>query len=136
MGKATRPPKGKFKMKSKLMLLAVSLSLAACVSVGSKIDTTKVTAFEKGKTTKAEVIAALGTPQTFGTQSDGKTIISYYYSKATPNAASFIPVVNIFAGKTKGELSLVTIVFTPDDKMDSYTATQSNSTVNMNGEVK
>ena len=77
-------------MKSKLMLLAVSLSLAACVSVGSKIDTTKVTAFEKGKTTKAEVIAALGTPQTFGTQSDGKTIISYYYSKATPNAMNMV----------------------------------------------
>lgn len=120
-------------MKKTLLILPIIFALASCVSAGTKIDTTKAAAFEKGKTTKAEVVAALGTPQTVGTQSDGKKILSYYYSSATPNAASFIPFVGLFAGKTKSELSIVTFVFSSDDKMESYTATQSNSTYGLGG---
>ena len=118
-------------MKTKILVLAVSMVLFGCMSTGTKVDASKSASFEKGKSTSAEVIAALGQPQSVGTQSDGKKLITYAYSSATPNAASFIPFVGLFAGKTKGEVSIVTFTFSPDDKLENYVQTVSNSTYSM-----
>jgi hypothetical protein len=128
--------KGALKMKNNILIAALVFSLSGCVSVGNKVDTTKAAAFVKGQTTSAEVIAALGVPQSVGSQSDGKKILSYFYSSATPNAASFIPFVGLFAGKTTGETSIVVFTFTPDDKMESYTATQATTSAGFGGAAK
>lgn len=122
-------------MRVKLLIVAAMLSLSACMSVGTKVESSKAAEFVKGVTTYNEVIASLGTPQTVGTQSDGRKILGYAYSSASPNAASFIPFVGIFAGKTKSEVNVVSFVFTSDDKLESYTSTQSSSTYQF-GSVK
>jgi outer membrane protein assembly factor BamE (lipoprotein component of BamABCDE complex) len=118
-------------MKAKFLVVLVLMAVAGCTSVGTKVAPEKAASFEKGKTTYPEIIASLGAPQTVGTQSDGKKILSYYYSSTTPNAASFIPFVGIFAGKTKGEVSIVTFTFDSNDVMESYVQSSSAHTTGL-----
>jgi outer membrane protein assembly factor BamE (lipoprotein component of BamABCDE complex) len=95
-------------MRFWLLLLVL---LGGCVTVGSQIDQSKVSAFEKGKTTRAEVEAALGQPQTVSTSADGKMIAGYVYIKAQARAESFIPIVGAFVGGTDSTTQVFTVTY-------------------------
>ena len=47
----------------KLIAISTALLLAACASAGTKVTQAQADSFVKGQTTKAQVIAQLGLPQ-------------------------------------------------------------------------
>lgn len=107
--------------------------LTACVSVGTKVQTTSLDTLVKGETTYQQVLNQFGPPQGRGVNDRGMKIITYMFSKASPNAASFIPVVGLFAGKTDAEATVVTFVFDKDSKLESYTHAQSSIEMSLGG---
>lgn len=113
---------------NKIIILLISALLTACVSVGTKIDTSKLTSLEKGKTTFAEVIQTFGKPTAIATTSSGQKIVAYNFSKAQASASSFIPFVGIFIGSTDAEATAVNFMFDKNNLLESYTTTSSNIT--------
>lgn len=85
--------------------------LAACVSSGTKVTSEQIAAFEIGKTTEAQVIAALGKPNSVTVLSDGSRTDVYLYSAAHATAASYVPIVGLFAGGAKGSSNAAVFMF-------------------------
>lgn len=120
-------------MKKTMVIFIYALILVGCMSAGTKVERNQLSSFEKGKTTYSDVVAALGTPQVVTSQSDGKRSISYAYSQASPNAASFIPFIGGIVGTTEGEVVMVTILFDTENKLESFSHSQSKSSYGIGG---
>jgi hypothetical protein len=84
-------------MKKAFTILAC-LAISACNSSGTKVTEQQAAQFTPGKTTQADVIAALGQPNQNMRNADGSSTITYFHMATAVNAASFIPVVGMFAG--------------------------------------
>ena len=80
-----------------IYLLVIALTLSACAGAPKKLDQSKVDQFVKGKTTYSEVVRELG-PPTNSMNINGARTISYNYGQMHVNGATYIPVVNMFAG--------------------------------------
>ena len=114
-------------MKS-IIATAVSITiLAACSTAGTKVDSTTVASFVKGKTTYSEVVTRLGAPTSTTHLSDGTIQAVYYYAHAQANAVSFIPVVGAFAGGATSEHSYTTLTFDANQVLVSYSTTEGGS---------
>ncbi len=68
----------------KKLLFILVLLLAGCVSTtsGVPVDKAQVAGFKKGITTEAEVVQALGNPSMRSSNSDGTTVLMYFYSQS------------------------------------------------------
>lgn len=117
----------------RVFLAVMLLFLTACMSVGTKVQTSSLDTLIKGETTYQQVLNQFGPPQSRGVNDKGMRVISYVFSKASPNAASFIPFVGLFAGKTDAESTMVIFVFDKDNKLESYTHAESNIEVSLGG---
>lgn len=117
-------------MNLKAVSLLLLLSLAGCVSSGTHVTEAQAGQFVKGKTTEAEVIAALGPPDSTTRNDDGSRVDSYTYFKAAANAASFIPYVDLLAGGTKGSYSTVAFTFDARGVLKGWTSTSGKSDTN------
>jgi hypothetical protein len=69
--------------------------------------------FHKGVTTPGDVVAKLGAPQETGQKDNGNTTLNYVQVKGTPKAATFTPVVGLFAGGTDVHSARVTLELDP-----------------------
>lgn len=98
--------------------------LSGCATVGTQIDGNYTQSIKEGVTTEREIIAALGAPLTVTQNSDGTKTLMYVYSEAQTKAATFIPVVGLFAGGTDTKSqSLVVII--KDGLVQSWSMTES-----------
>lgn len=96
----------------------VSISLSGCFSMGKKVDTEKMTQFEKGKTTKQQVISAMGAePSSTTVNADGTTLINYFYSAGNQDPKAYIPIVGLFFMKVNTQTQNCTFTF---DKKSIY----------------
>ena len=95
----------------KIIAVCTALLLAACSSAGTDVTQAQTDGFVKGQTTKAQVIAQLGPPQTDTTFGDVDRV-SYLHMKMSVNGATFIPIVGLFAGGGKSNTHNVTFTFT------------------------
>ncbi|MCA1977635.1 MAG: hypothetical protein LDL19_00205 [Thiobacillus sp.] len=95
-------------MKTLPVILAVTL-IAGCASSGVKVDQSKVSAFERGVTTRAQIETALGRPTSAMVMRDGKTVLTYTFANAQVRPESFIPIVGMFAGGTDVRAESVTV---------------------------
>jgi hypothetical protein len=107
-------------------VVLAAVMLAGCVSSGTKVDASQMASFEKGKTTYAQVVQALGPPVSVTNTSDGTRIAVYSYVHSQARAASFIPVVGLFAGGADAQSQAVTFTFGPDGTLKDYSTTTSN----------
>lgn len=82
------------------------LLVAGCYSAGQKriADDSVIQKIQPGKTTKAEVLQLLGRPVSMIMMPDGSEQWLYQYIGSTVRAASFIPVVGLFAGGADTEV--------------------------------
>lgn len=78
------------------LILTSMLMLAACASSGTKVDQQTFNAFEKGKSTCAEVRQRLGNPTQSAVRDNGDVVLGYAYSAAQAHPENFIPVVGAF----------------------------------------
>ncbi len=104
----------------KIALLIAALSLTACASYGTKVDANQAAGFVKGKTTYSEVINKLGKPSQTAVSSDGIKVISYVHVEYSTKAATFIPIVGIFAGGADTQNSTVELTFDSHDVLTNY----------------
>src|SRR5579859_2878429 len=111
----------------KTMLIAIELLLAGCVSSGTQVKDTALTQFQKGVTTEADVVKALGPPQSTTTLGDGRRLVIYSGMHGQVKGATFIPVVGLFAGGATVHQSTVVFTFGQDGKLVEYSSTQSNA---------
>lgn len=108
---------------NKINLLIVILStfiITACAHSGTKIQQHQVEKLIEGKTTLEEAIAIFGKPINQTLMPDGRKSIMWSYLKTQPNAAMYIPVVGLFAGKMNTDMDTLQAFFNEDNILDQY----------------
>ncbi len=112
-------------MKNTVAALIIAVLTAGCASTGTKVETAQVNQFKRGLTTQADVIAALGEPNTRATLEDGSTQIGYVHAEVTTKPATFIPIVGMFAGGMDTQSTAVNFVFDANGKLKSTSSSSS-----------
>lgn len=102
-----------------LIAFASTLSIG-CASAGTMVEQSAVEQIERGKTTKAEVLALLGPPMSNSLMGDGREMMIWSYTYAQAKTASFIPVVGIFAGGTEMDMTTFQVIFDENDIVEDY----------------
>lgn len=80
------------------LALVVSLFIAGCASSGTQVSQNAAMQFKEGVTTEAQIVGKLGPPTGVTISSGGIKTISYTGAQAQVKAATFIPIVGLFAG--------------------------------------
>lgn len=112
----------------KLSFAIIATLLAGCAATGVQVSQEAATQFKEGVTTEAQIRMALGEPTSI-TISSGVKTINYMGAQYSTNAASFIPVVGLFAGGS--DYSISTASYQINDKglleKASYTTSKGTS---------
>ncbi len=102
-------------------------SLTGCVSMegGREFDMSKAQSFQYGKTSRADIIAALGQPTTTGSSGEG-TSITYTYSKSGSGLKNVAAMYGI--GSIRSNSTIKTCVFTFDahEKLKDSNCSETN----------
>lgn len=125
----------------RMFAAAAALAIAGCghtVEYGSQFDASQVSKIQKGKTTKQEVVGMFGAARTTTMDSQGFELWQYHYTKAVgkAKAATFIPIVGLFAGGATGQSThqSLSVKFKGDVVQDhSYSQTASETDTSMMG---
>ncbi len=104
------------KHSTSAFLVAVALAIGGCASSDNSVMATADQAtiakrIVNGKTTQREVQDYLGSPDDVRYTDSGQEIWQYVHHNTSVNATTFIPVVGIFAGGSKTDQKLLTILF-------------------------
>jgi hypothetical protein len=97
------------------------LVCTACASSGTAVSEATASKFKEGVTTEADVLRVLGKPQNTMVMSNHHRILTYVGVSAHANAATYIPVVGLFAGGASGTNSTATFDFDPTGKLVTLT---------------
>jgi outer membrane protein assembly factor BamE (lipoprotein component of BamABCDE complex) len=109
-------------MNAKAMLTGIvtGILLTACSTSGHKVSQGEVDTIRVGDT-KADVQARIGAPdQTSRSLAGGDNWI-YAYSRSSPNAKRFIPLLGTFIGGKNVETQTVTVMFDPSGRVSDVT---------------
>ncbi len=117
-------------MTIRVMILVTLGLCTGCVSSGTKVTAKQQSAFQAGATTEAQVIAQLGQPNSVSTLADGTKIDIYSHIAAHANAASYVPIVGVFAGGAKSTTDTVNFTYDPQGILKSMTSNRSQMDVN------
>ena len=98
-------------MRGSVVAIVLGLLLGGCAATGVQVKEEQLAAFEKGKTTLQEVVAALGQPTGNTLMPDGSRMISYTYAQAQARPATFIPIVGAFAGGVDARSNTAMLTF-------------------------
>ena len=92
-------------------VVAVCLSGCFGYKAGNKFDDSFVKNIRTGKSTRADVVQMFGQPPTRNSTGGGNETWTYSYSemKSHATAATYIPIVNIFAGGAKSTTNTQTL---------------------------
>lgn len=104
------------------VLLAV---LCSCYSAGVRVDEHQARKFKAGETTYADVVRELGEPTSIVTKSDGPRSALYTYTTGSAKAATFIPIVGLFAGGADVKVVQTAFNFGADGRLVDFTTTDS-----------
>ncbi len=92
------------------LYIATSSLAVSCVSMGRKLDQQAVDRIHEGKTTRAEVVQWLGSPDQT-TRMGGSTTFQYHFVRASAKPEGFIPIVGAFAGGVNMQNQMVSVTF-------------------------
>ena len=117
-----------------LAAVALLALLGGCATAGNERmkDQTQASMAQQlteGKTTKSEVIPALGNADNVSFTDSGNEIWTYRYSRATPHAQNFIPVVSLFSRGADVKTKEVVILFNKDGIVSKYTMRETENSV-------
>ena len=113
----------------KIFALFSAILLAACVSTGREVKSDQLSQFTKGKSTIADVTAALGQPTSTSITSDGNKTLNYMFAHSQARPESFIPLVGAFVGGADYRSSFVTFNFDNHGVLVNYAQSESNGGV-------
>lgn len=110
-----------------ILTIAAFLMLSACASAGVKIDQSKLTQLQKGKTTYDDVVSMYGKPTQVMVQDNGSKIVYYSYYSVQARPESFIPYAGMLVGGADSENSVVTLNFDKRGVLQSYSSSQGST---------
>jgi outer membrane protein assembly factor BamE (lipoprotein component of BamABCDE complex) len=116
-------------MRTLLAGLMMAGLAAGCVSSGTKVTQAQLSALVPGETTEAQVIAAYGPPTSVSYLADGTKSDVYLHSAAHATAASYVPVVGLFAGGAKGSTDMAVLLFDKNGVLKSTSSTAAQTDV-------
>ena len=90
-------------MKRSIFALAFAAGLCGCTSTGTNVPPQQLAQFLDGKSTKTEIIAKLGPPQSAVVSARGETILTYVHAASAETRVTLIPALSLVArgGTTK-----------------------------------
>jgi hypothetical protein len=111
-------------------LILVASVLSGCLSVGADVKDDQLSSFQVGVTTHADVVGALGQPQSEVVSSSGERSLIYVGSHMHVKPGGFIPIVGIFMAGGKGETTSVTFRFDRNGKLAEATTSRTDLDTN------
>ncbi len=113
--------------------LAAAALLSACATAGNErlqaeTPETVATKLQEGTTTKDQVRAALGEPQSVSFTDGGSEIWTYKHARATPAARNFIPF-NVFSRGADVTTKEVVVMFDKAGVVSRHTMRETQETV-------
>jgi hypothetical protein len=109
------------KIELKACAIGVIAILCGCASIGTDVKDSQLSAFQIGVTTRSDVIRTLGPPESEAVSSSGDRSMVYAETHFHTKAASFIPIVGLFAGGAKGQSSSVVLRFDRNGRLAEVT---------------
>jgi outer membrane protein assembly factor BamE (lipoprotein component of BamABCDE complex) len=107
-----------------LMICTVALPLAACggSQMGSSAvaDPNKQSQIQKGVSREADIQMLFGAPNGKSFAENGDEIWTYVYSNTQVNAATYVPVVGLFAGGARSDTSVLKVTFDKNGVVKAY----------------
>ena len=89
------------KMKKAIILVLVSLTLTACMTVGHKFDANALDSMQPGLTTIQEASTKLGKPESISAAPNGGTLLQWMYSRGSLAGGSGAHVAVLFDNNGK-----------------------------------
>ncbi|WP_063291033.1 MULTISPECIES: hypothetical protein [unclassified Pseudovibrio] len=117
-----------------IISVALAAGLAACASAGNEnlrheTSASLSTKLTKGKTTKAQVRALLGDPDSLDFSDSGNEIWKYQHIRANVKAENFIPVVGLLAGGQDLNKKELALFFSNRGVLKNYSMLETKSEV-------
>ena len=112
------------KATANILVLVAAVVLSACVSSGVKVEERQLASFQKGQTTYGQVVSQLGAPNASTLMPDGRRMIVYSFVQAQARPESFIPIVGAFVGGADSRSNVVSLTFTRDGVLESFSSSQ------------
>jgi outer membrane protein assembly factor BamE (lipoprotein component of BamABCDE complex) len=112
-------------MKKHLALM-LCIGLAACATVGRELSDEDIQSIKPGAT-QQEVVTKLGAPSQRTVMTTGETILTYTWAHSQVRAATFIPIVGLFAGGQDTQSKVIMFHFSKDGLLTDTSS--SNSTI-------
>lgn len=116
-------------MKS-ICLVLITFLLLGCATSGKRIEADKLKQIKEGLSTKDQVIAIFGKPNTITLNSDKKTIMTYYHIKATNKIANFIPGLDLLAGGVNMDQQTLQVLLNEENIVEKYMLNDSQDSLN------
>lgn len=113
-----------------IQIALIASVLTGCVSVGTDVKDDQLSAFQVGVTTHADVVGALGQPQSEVVSSSGERSLIYLGSHMHVKPGSFIPIVGIFMAGGKAESTSITFRFDRNGKLAEATTSRTDIDTN------
>jgi len=121
-------------MGNGIVLFVGLFFLAGCASSGKPIDPGAATAVVKGKTTESELYQMVGRrPESLSLMPDGKKMATWIYTRAQTKAATFVPIVGLFAGGTDLDTTTLQAIISTDGVVENVLYNSSQTEVGLGG---
>ena len=103
-------------MRTGLFTIAIALALAGCASVGNEslraeTESSVQDKLVEGKSTKAEVRQAFGSPLKTVFGEGGSEVWTYEFTNVSLDAIGYVPVVRWFASSSSGTKKELVVLF-------------------------
>ncbi len=122
------------KVSNAILAIFTIGSLTGCATAGNERmkDQTQSSVAQQiveGKTTKAEVQASMGNANTVTFTDGGSEIWTYKYSRATPQAKNFIPIVSLFSSGADVTTKELVVMFDKSNIVSKYSMRETTEEV-------
>ena len=107
-------------------VIAFAALLGGGAAAGVQVTEQQAKAFQAGRSTYAEVVAALGEPTSMTSLIQGDRVAVYSYEAVASRPQNFIPYVGYFVAGYDTKSSAVTFVFDSRDILKQTRSTQHN----------
>ncbi len=101
-------------------LLTLCAVLAFAGTAEARPPAPDPSSFTIGQATVSDVESAYGRPVTDEHDSDGQEVLTYSHTRGHVKAATFVPIVGLFAGGAGATSKAVHFTFGADGKLKSY----------------
>jgi len=101
-------------------------TLVGCSTTGTKVSQAEVDTIQVGDT-KSDVQARIGAPDQIGKSLNGGETWTYAYTRSSPNAKRFIPLLGTFIGGKNVESQTITVSFDSSGKVSDVASASSTT---------